>query len=298
MTRVIVTGATGHAGGHLARRLSEGGLVVRALIRTDEQAVFVRQQGWEAARGDLGTPGTLSSALEGADLVLHAAAYSGDSKALAATINVAGSRELAERALQAGVRGFVHISTLSVHGDPIPSNVDESSPLAIGHPDPYCSTKALAEIELGKLRSRGLPVTILRAGMITHWVRSQWGDEMVGKIRSSGWPSWLHPDDVMPWVHTMNLAEMSWLALTVGPAASDTFVAADRNVSFREFYGPVAAALGRPVLVPERRPEVSSARVGKIGSALGYRPVYTFEETVDRLVQLAKRPEEPRAGVP
>ena len=298
MTRVVVTGATGHAGGHLARRLSEGGLVVRALVRTDEQAAVVRQQGWEVARGDLAHPGTLSAALEGAELVLHAAAYAGDSKSLAETVNVAGSRELAERALQAGARGFVHISTLSVHGDPIPSNVDEGSRLAIDHPDPYCSSKALAEVELGKLRSRGLPLTILRAGMITHWVRSQWGDEMVGRIRSSGWPVGFHPDDVMPWVHTMNLAEMSWLALTAGPAANATFVAADRNVSFREFYGPVAAALGRPMLTPDRRPEISSARIGKVGSTLGYRPVYTFEETVDRLVQLARRPEERRGGAP
>ncbi len=298
MIRVLVTGATGHAGGHLARRLSEGGLVVRALVRTDEQAVLVRQQGWEAARGDLANPGTLSTALEGVELVLHAAAYAGDSRPLAEAINVAGSRELADRALQAGVRGFVHISTLSVHGDPIPPNVDEDSPLAVDHPDLYCSTKAIAEVELGKVRSRGLPVTILRAGMITHWVRSQWGDEMLERIRSNGWPPGIHPDDVMPWVHTMNLAEMSWLALKAGPAASDTFVAADRNVSFREFYGPVAAALGRPIFVPDRRPEISSARVGKIASTLGYRPVYTFEETVDRLVQIARRPERPRAGAP
>jgi len=61
-------------------------------------------------------------------------------------------------------------------------------------------------------------------------------------------------------------------------------------VTFREFYGPIAAALGQPVVTPDRPPQVYHCRVGKIGAQLGYRPVRTFEESVEDLVALAKSP--------
>ncbi len=290
VSTALVTGALGHAGGHLARRVADGGLTVRALVRTDEQARVARQQGWEAVRGDLTDLDTLSPALDGVDFVVHAAAYTGDSAPLSKSVNVDGTRELAERALEAGVRRFVQISTMSVYGDPIPPEVDEESALATTDPEPYCATKALAELELVMVRSRGLPVAILRPGMITHWVGSQWGNEMVERIRATGWPEFLHPDDVMPWVHTENLAEMVWLCLTHATAPDEAFIAADCNVNFRDFYGPVAMALDRPMRTPSRAPTVSSGRIGKIGATLGYRPRFSFEETVARLVELAKHP--------
>jgi nucleoside-diphosphate-sugar epimerase len=294
MPAVLVTGVSGHAGGHLAKRLADGGFTVRALVRTDGQARYAHQRGWSPVRGDLTDSATLSPALEGADFVVHSAAYLGKPGPLYMSVNVDGTRELAEQALRAGVQRFVHISTMSVYGEPIPPNVSEDSALATTDPEPYCATKALAELELVKVRSRGLPVAILRAGMITHWVRSQWGDEMVERIRTKGWPEGLHPDDVMPWVHPENLAEMTWLCLTHPSVPSEAFIAADRNVNFREFYGPVAATLGQPVITPKRASTVSSGLLGKIGTKLGYKARFTFEETVSRLVELARNPGKPQ----
>ena len=290
MTTVLVTGVSGHVGGHLATRLSKGGLTVRALVRTDEQAVRASDHGWIPVRGDLTDPPTLSNALEGVDLVVNNAAYLGKPGPLYQTVNVDGTREMAERSLEAGVRRFVHISTVSVYGEPVPPNVDEDSSLATRDPEPYCATKALAELELTKVRARGLPVAILRPGMITHWVRSQWGDEMVEGIRTKGWPDSLHPDDIMPWVHSENLAQMVWLTLTHPSVPNEAFIAVDRNVPIRACYGEVAAALGRRVIPPKRRPYDSTVRLGKVGAQLGYEPIYSFEETVARLVELAKMP--------
>lgn len=139
MTTVLVTGVSGHAGGHLAARLSRGGLTVRALVRTDEQAVRASDQGWIPVRGHLTDPPTLSRALDGVDLVVNNAAYLGKPGPLYQTVNVDGSREMAERALESGVQRFVHISTVSVYGEPVPPNVDENSSLATKDPEPYLS---------------------------------------------------------------------------------------------------------------------------------------------------------------
>jgi len=294
MSTVLVTGVSGHVGGHLARRVSHGGFTVRALVRNDEQARAADQQGWKPVHGDLTDFESLSRALEGVDFVVHSAAYLGKPGPLYKTVNVDGTRELAERALRAGVKRFVQISTMSVYGEPVPPTVDEDSALATADPEPYCATKALAEQELIKVRSRGLPVAILRPGMITHWVRSQWGNEMVERIRAKGWPEFLHPDDVLPWVHTENLADMAWLCLTHPSIPNEAFIAVDRNVTIKDFYGPVAAALGQKIVIPDRAPNVSVARLGKIGAALGYKARFTFEDTVAHLVEQAKNPRRPQ----
>jgi nucleoside-diphosphate-sugar epimerase len=290
MSTVLVTGVSGKVGWFLARRTAEGGFTVRALVRTDEQARYAGQQGWRAVRGDLTDFESLSRALEGVDFVVHSAAQLGDSGSLFQSVNVDGTRELAERALQAGIRRFVHISTVAVYGDPTPPGVEEESALAATDPWPYAATKALAELELAKVRSRGLPIAILRPGMITHWVRSYWGNEMVEHIRSKGWPDFLLPDDVLPWVHNENLAEMTWLCLTHPSVPNEAFNAVDRNVTIKDFYGPVAMALGKPIAGPDRAPVNNAVRLGKIGAKLGYRARFTFEETVSRLVELAKHP--------
>src|SRR5271157_232374 len=290
MTTVLVTGATGHVGYQLATRLHEDGWKVRAVVRSPGQFDLVNAQGWEPVLGDLAQPQSLKVPLEEGDFVLHCAAYAGADKPLYQTVNVEATRRLADLALHAKVRRFVHISTISVHGNELPSRVDEESPLATTDPEPYCSSKALGELALGEIRAHGLETVVLRPGMITNVVRSQLGNDMVERIRTKGWPKSFHPDDVQPWVQTLNLAEMSRLALTHPEAANETFLAVDRNVALREFYGPIADALGQPVLVPDRAPQLSTCHVGKISTKLGYKPVRSFEETMDGLVALAKTP--------
>jgi nucleoside-diphosphate-sugar epimerase len=288
MRTVLVTGATGHVGYQLSTRLASDGWKVHALVRSPRNIELVKGQGWEPIEGDLAQPESFQEALSGAEFVLHCAAYAGTDKTLYQRVNVDATRTLAELALQARVHRFVHISTISAHGNELPRQVDEESPLATADPEPYCSSKALGELALGEIRAKGLETVVLRPGMICNVVRSQWGNEMVERLRTRGWPKDLHPDDVLPWVHTQNLAEMSLLALTHSAAANDTFLAVDRNVAMSEFFVPIADALGQRVIVPDRPGQVSECHIGKLATKLGYQPVHSFEETMEGLLALAK----------
>jgi len=147
-------------------------------------------------------------------------------------------------------------------------------------------TRRLAQAALGAARSRGLPTVILRPSAICGRVHSQWGDERVTRLRQSGLPGAYQPDDVIPWVRTRDLAEMTWLAAT-HPAAGETFLAVDRCVPIRDFFVPIVTALGQTFTAPDRDPVVSRCRIGKIRSVLGYRPRRTFDETVAGLADLA-----------
>ena len=71
--RVLVTGATGFTGGHLARRLAADGVAVRALVRNPHVAAPALP-GIELAAGDLTDAGSLARAVAGVDVVYNVAA--------------------------------------------------------------------------------------------------------------------------------------------------------------------------------------------------------------------------------
>ena len=162
---LLVTGATGFLGGHLARRLVEkGDCNVRALVREGSNSAALEELGVELAIGDLRDRATLRSALSGVDMVYHIAASFRTEHMPRGDMwktNVQGTRDLLELSHEAGVQRFVHCSSVGVHGAIEGPPGTEESPFKPG--DSYQRTKAEAE----KLASdfgaeHGLPVVVFR----------------------------------------------------------------------------------------------------------------------------------------
>jgi uncharacterized protein YbjT (DUF2867 family) len=70
LREVLVTGATGRIGGHVARELITRGLRVRALVRDPERARKVLPPGVALVAGDLDDPASLGPAVDGLDALL------------------------------------------------------------------------------------------------------------------------------------------------------------------------------------------------------------------------------------
>jgi nucleoside-diphosphate-sugar epimerase len=115
--RILITGATGRIGSRLLPRMLQHGYSVRALVRREEQAELFRQQGAEVVISDLLAPDSLPRAVNGAQAIIHLAAYfRGASPAQAQAANVEGSLALAQAARQAGISRFIYASTNLVYG--------------------------------------------------------------------------------------------------------------------------------------------------------------------------------------
>ncbi len=144
--KVLVTGATGFTGGHLARRLRAAGDDVRVLIRGQRAAEQWRSDGWDVAQGDLAQPDTLPDALRGIDVVYNIAALYRAAGLPADTyraVNAVGVAALVRAAAAAGVRRVVQCSTVGVHGDIEHPPAAEDAPLRPG--DVYQETKLEGE---------------------------------------------------------------------------------------------------------------------------------------------------------
>jgi nucleoside-diphosphate-sugar epimerase len=165
---VLVTGATGLLGSHVADLLAERGEHVRALVRPGEDTQRLTALGVDVRVSDLGDHRSLEAAVHGVESVLHCAARTGPwgPEAEYLRANVWGLKVLAEAAHAAGVRRFVHVSSITVHGNDVRGTADETAPLRV-EPNPYSRTKVAGERLLAELtQERGTPITIVRPGWI------------------------------------------------------------------------------------------------------------------------------------
>jgi len=104
-----VTGGTGFVGQHLLRLAVAAGYDVRALTR-----------GWKPPEDDIAwVDGTLDRAetlqklASGADAVIHVAGVINGSRSAFEAVNIAGTAAMIDAARKAGVRRFIHISSLA-----------------------------------------------------------------------------------------------------------------------------------------------------------------------------------------
>ncbi len=162
--RVLVTGATGFTGGHLARALAGRGYHVRTLARRTAQARELEAAGIESTIGDLQDRSALQDAVRGVDIVYHIAAVyrqAGIPASRYRAVNATAVGDLIDAAASAGVRRVVHCSTVGVHGDIEHPPAGEDAPLKPG--DIYQVTKVEGERVARDASARsGVPVTIVR----------------------------------------------------------------------------------------------------------------------------------------
>lgn len=150
---VAITGATGFIGSALARACLARGDAVRILVRSASAggaaAEALAGAGAHVVVGDLDAPAALTELCDGAEVVLHCAAFMGKrDPELSERVNVEGTRHLLQAAAEQGTRRFVYISSISVYrGTPSESRIFDESIEPYLHPDlnHYSRTKLLGE---------------------------------------------------------------------------------------------------------------------------------------------------------
>jgi nucleoside-diphosphate-sugar epimerase len=165
---VLVTGATGFTGGHLAASLATQGHEVRALVRPKSRSRFEQSRlpglGVIGVEGDLSNPESLRRAADGVNVVYHIAATyreAGQPDAAYRAVNVGGTRNVLTAARDAAVQRVVHCSTGGVHGHIAHPPANEDAPFNPG--DVYQETKLEAEQAAREFgRSTGLDVVVVR----------------------------------------------------------------------------------------------------------------------------------------
>jgi len=305
--RILVTGADGFIGSHLAERLVLEGGIVRVFCFYNSQGSL----GWldtvapeirselDVQLGDIRDARFVEQACKDADIVFHLAAliaipYSYMAAESFVETNIRGTLNVLEGARRSGVKRIVHTSTSEVYGTPASVPIRETHPL--NAQSPYAATKIAADqLALSYFQSFGTPVTVLRpfntfgprqstrAVTATMLVQLLAGKKEISLGRLTTRRDLTYVSDVVDgFIRAGALSEIEGKVIQLGTG---------RSVSIQELFAIACRVLGvsASVLPDTRRLRPDASEVLELQSdparaleLLGWRPTVTLEDGLER----------------
>ncbi len=246
---MFITGALGFIGRALGERFRALGATVTGVdLRADPSA--------GVSAGDVTSEGPWQDAMAGCDLVIHTAAVVSNAADLDAQwhVNVMGTRRALDGAARAGVRRFVHLSSIRAFSDlGYPDGVGEEHPVRTDG-SPYVDTKVASEQVVLQAHAAGeLACTVIRPGDVYGPGSRPWTIMPLELIKANRFLLPAMGRGVFTPVYIDNLLDGVLLAAVRGEGAGQVFTLTDGvAVSCREFFGNYYRMLGRrgPVCLP------------------------------------------------
>lgn len=262
----------------------------------------------------LGPEADWFDALTGTQAILHLAARAhilhdeaADPLAAYRAVNTAGTLRLAEQAAAAGVRRFVFVSTVKVHGESSPPGRPFDETMAPVPEGPYAVSKLEAEQGLAALAARtGMEVVVVRPPLVYGpGVKANFA--AMARAVDRGWPLPLGAiDNRRSLIGVDNLVDLLLRCLDHPAAANQAFLASDgEDLSTPEMLRRLGTALGRPARllpVPQTLLRAGGALLGrgpavdrlcgslqvditKARTLLGWSPPVSVDEGLRRTVE-------------
>lgn len=296
MEDVFLTGGTGLAGSHVAARLRERGVRVRALHRPTSEVRHLAALGCDLVEGNVqSAPDALAEGMVGCDGVVHAASlvYADLPWPRIRAVNVEGTAAVFQAAALAGIRRGVHFSSVAVYGLP-EGEVDEEHPTdrPLRPGERYARSKREAERVVWEFaRASEMEVVILRPSALYGERDRLVGPRIARHLLRPVQPLLGSGRTPIPLVYAGNVAAAVEAALEAPLEGSPRVfnLATDVPVTQRDLYEGLGRALGRaPRFLPLWAPGARWA--ARMGDAVGIRLPGMGELSLVRLVRLATRP--------
>lgn len=290
--RVLISGAGGFVGRHVAVAMARGGHDVVALVRRPRPAVLEQQARLAVESADLAQaerlpPGSF-------DAVIHCAAAipaKVRDKAELFRVNVEGSRHLFEHAMHVGAGMIIFCSSMAVYGSVTDDVADPNTP--IREPNAYGRSKLEGErllADLSRAHPRLRALSIRLPGVVgpgSHdnflsdtMVRLAAGQTAVVRNPDAPFNNVVHVDDLARFVDTLlGSLPAGHRAITIG---------AKNSLPIRDVVAIMAAAAGRTGAVHYEnggRPFQISSEHARL---LGYEPA-TVRDSVERFAPGVRR---------
>jgi dihydroflavonol-4-reductase len=284
-TNVLVTGGTGFLGSYIIKELVEKNYTVRAIRRGNKIPGWVAAdilQKVEWVEGDILDVVSLEDAMDGIDTVIHAAAivsFIKKERDQLYQVNVEGTANVVNMALEKNVRRLVHISSVAALGrDAAGGRVNEEKKWEDNKINThYAKSKFKAELHVWRGISEGLDAVILNPGTILGYGDWHQSSCAIFKQVYEGF-NW-YTGGINGFVDVQDVARATILLMESG-ISEQRFVVTGDNWPFRKLQETIAAGFGKKPPSKEATPGLLQVawRMEKLKSMLtGKKPLLTKE---------------------
>lgn len=218
------------------------------MVRSLRKAERLQNLPLEIVQADLLDPDSLGNAVRGCDLVFHCAAIvreTGDPKEFF-RVNVEGTENILKASSEAGIKRFIHFSSVAVYGMNPPDGADENTPYQpCGNL--YCDTKIGSEKAVWAAhQKKRLPVVVIRPANVYGPCSNPWTVRPIKLILSGQMVLINGGTGLCNRVYIDNLIDATLAATKNDQSVGEVYVISDGYaVMWKEFFGCYARMAGK-----------------------------------------------------
>lgn len=282
-TKVFVTGGTGFLGAYIIQELVKQGHSVRAIRRKASLPFFIpadimSQVDW--VEGDILDVVSLEEGMEGVDAVVHAAgkvSFNPKDKNELFHINIDGTANVVNVALEQNVRRFVHISSVAALGRTANGDVvtEEKKWQASKLNTHYAISKYHGEREVWRGMGEGLKVVVLNPSTILGY--GDWNTSSCAIFKNAYNEFPWYTNGINGFVDVLDVARAT-VQLLNSDVDTQRFIVSGDNWPFRHLFDAIAQGFHKKQPTREATPFLGEIawRVEKVKSLFsGKKPLLT-----------------------
>jgi len=246
--KVFITGATGFVGTHLVRRLAETEHELCCLVRETSQVDELEALGATLVTGDVTDKDSVCEGMKGNDWVLNLAnvySFWEPNKQIFTDVNITGTQNVMECALEQGIAKVVHLSSVVVWGKPDEIPFDEETPVGPKRFSEYARTKYEGDLIAWELyEKKGLPLVMICPTAILGPGDVKPTGSYIDRMIQGQLPAKVLQDSVCTFVHVKDVAEAIVRAVEKKDNIGEKYLVSAEQVTVREMDQMISEASG------------------------------------------------------
>ena len=249
--KTFITGATGFIGTHLVKRLSQTKHVLYCLVRKTSDVRGLKERGATLITGDVTDKDSLLEGMRGCDWVINLAniySFWEPNKQVYTEVNVKGTRNVMECALETGVSKVVHISTAGIYGKPVDCPFTEESKVGPVRFSEYFRTKYEGDLIAWELYEKtGLPLVMVYPAAVLGPGDPKTTGQYIQDLIHRRMPARVFEDSIFTFVHVKDVAEAIVRALEKEHNLGQKYLVGTHQLSFGQFNEIISEISGVPL---------------------------------------------------
>ena len=249
--KVFLTGATGFIGTHLVRRLAQTEHEMVCLVRDTSDVSTLEEVSASLVRGDVTDKDSVLEGMRGCDWVANLAniySFWEPDKRVYTEVNLAGTRNVMECALESGVSKVVHVSTMATYGKPADVPFVEESAVGPVRFSEYAEAKYRGDLVAWKLYdTMGLPLLMVYPPCVLGSGDDRPTGHYIQSLIQRRMPATAFNDSILTFVHVKDVAEIIVRALEKEGNIGERYLVGKEQLSIQAFNELISEISGVPL---------------------------------------------------
>ncbi len=249
--KIFITGGTGFIGTHTVKRLTQTEHELFCLVRKTSNIDYLKETGATLITGDVTNRDSLLKGMRGCNSVINLAniyTFWEPNKQIYTDVNVNGTRNAMECALEIGISKVVHISTAGIYGKPEDCPFTEESAVGPIRFSEYFRTKYEGDQIAWELyEKKRLPLIMIYPAGVLGPGDPKASGQYIKNLIHRRMPATVFHDSILTWVHVKDVAEVIVRALEKPNNIGEKYLAAKDQLSLKEINKMISEISGVPL---------------------------------------------------